>query len=133
MIYTHEIEKILYKRLSPLGVEIEYVVGNLTPHEADHEHITVYVGKQTSEPYWRKCPCEVHYVVPDIAEGIADKNRLGEMENTLKLILGDVVGYDFGETYTIEADVQQETSEQMRCNYVTASFSFDVLNTNKQN
>ncbi|MCC8037269.1 MAG: hypothetical protein LIP02_03915 [Bacteroidales bacterium] len=127
MITTSDISVILYKACEPFGL-VRYPEGNVPRGEVGSERVVIHVKQGQPGTIWTSHWCEVNALVPDIAEGTADLNRLAELEGMMWAKLRGCGSHD-GITYRYKPNstVIMEDS-QLRCHMVNARVLFETLN-----
>jgi len=129
MITTSDIVDILYGVCIPFGMEI-YRKGCIPDGVVKEERAVIIPKEQSTQTYWKKCFVEVNLCVPDIGEGIADLNRLQEVERQAQEVFDSAAGvYDSSAyRYSIESVNGVSKDDDMKCHYVNVRLLFEVLN-----
>lgn len=94
------------------------------------ERIVILPKDQSSQTYWKKCFVEVNICVPDIAEGVANLERLQQLERIAQWYFDGVTG-EYDENHyliSIESLSGVNKDEEMKCHYVNVRLLFEVLN-----
>ena len=129
MITTSDIVDILYGVCAPFEIDV-FRKGYIPDGEVTRERIVIIPKDQTTETYWRKCFIEVNICVPDIGDGIADLNRLQELERLARRIFLSAAGeYDDSYyAYSISSINGVIKDDNLKCHYVNVRLLFEVLN-----
>ena len=129
MITTSDIVDILYGVCAPFGMEI-YRKGYIPDGVVKEERVVIIPKEQSPQTYWKKCFVEVNLCVPDIGEGIADLNRLQEVERQAQEVFDSAAGGDDSSAYrySIESVNGVSKDDDMKCHYVNVRLLFEVLN-----
>lgn len=135
MITTNDIADILCLDCKAFGIAEIYRLGyvkEVPKGGLRDERIVVIPKKQSTNTRWLKDFVEVNLCVPDLGEGIADIDRLQELERMAKLILDHRTGMFDGTRYhykVFDLDGMVEDKD-IKCHYVNVRLLFNVLNVN---
>lgn len=129
MITTSDIADIIYVACGQFDIPV-YRKGYIPDGVVDSERIVVIPKEQTPQTYWKKCFVEVNICVPDLNNGVADLDRLQDLERMAQLLLDDKVGQRDSTSfrYGIESLNGINRDENMKCHYVNVRLLFEVLN-----
>lgn len=129
MITTSDITDILYSKCGSFEMDV-YRKGYIPEGIVKAERIVILPKDQSSQTYWKKCFVEVNICVPDIAEGVANLERLQQLERIAQWYFDGVTG-EYDENHyliSIESLSGVNKDEEMKCHYVNVRLLFEVLN-----
>lgn len=129
MITTSDIVDILYGVCAAFEMDI-YRKGYIPDGVVKCERIVILSKDQTPQTYWKKSFIEVNICVPDIREGVANLERLQELERKAQRVFVTRTGeYDSSHyMYSVESISGVNRDESMKCHYVNVRLLFEVLN-----
>lgn len=129
MITTSDIVDILYGVCAPFGIDI-FRRGYIPDGEVSSERIVILPKDQTPSTYWKKCFVEINICVPDISDGVADLERLQELERQAARVFDGNAGEysDSYYAYSISSISGVNKDDSLKCHYVNVRLLFEVLN-----
>ena len=129
MITTSDIVDILYEACAPFEMDV-FRKGYIPNGEVTSERIVILPKEQTPQTYWKKCFVEINICVPDLANGVANIERLQEVERMAARTFKEGVGAHDGSSYSfgIESMDGMSRDESLGCHYVNVRLLFEVLN-----
>lgn len=129
MITTSDIVDILFEVCASFKMPM-YRKGAIPDGVVSSERIVIIPKDQTPQTYWKKCFVEVNLCVPDMADGVAELNRLQALERQSQRVFDGVTGEYESNAYLISIESLNGVNrdEGMKCHYVNVRLLFQVLN-----
>lgn len=129
MITTSDIADIIYGKCGSFDMDV-YRKGYIPDGIVKAERVVIIPKNQTSQTFWKKSFVEVNICTPDLAEGVANLERLQQLERQAYELFDDVTGeYDMNHyLISVESISGVNRDDDMKCHYVNVRLLFEVLN-----